>query len=93
MASGSLLRPAEEGGEIRRVLPERNVNPEASKPLNSQYNQYLPSWNSGEIGTDFQEGEYDGITKGAVKKRLITALAQIRLHPYTLLPPLPKNIS
>ena len=54
---------------MRRVLPERNVNPEASKPLNSQYNQYLPSWNSGENGTDFQEGEYDGITKGAVNKK------------------------
>jgi hypothetical protein len=41
-------------------------NPEeTSKPLDSQYNQYLPSWNSGEIGTDFQEGEYDGDHEGS----------------------------
>jgi hypothetical protein len=49
-----------------RLLPEQNVTPK--KPAihsTHKYNQYLPSWNSGEIGTDFQEGEYDGDHEGS----------------------------
>jgi hypothetical protein len=58
MASGSPLRPAEEGGEMRCLQQENNATSnEIGKPLDPQTEQRLPSESSGQSGAASQKGE------------------------------------